>query len=162
MAVEMMSWLFAIPLLGICTGLRAFTPMAVICWFAWLGYLPVDGTWAAWTGRLWVAIVITVLAVAELINDKLAKTGNRTAPGPLLARLVLGGLGGSICATALNGPGLEGALLGSVGALVGTFAGFMIRRDVVEKLGCPDWPIAAAEDMVAILCAGFALHVITG
>jgi len=111
MAVEVMSWLFAIPLLGICTGLRSLTPMAVICWFAWLGYLPVDGTWAAWTGRLWVAIVFTVLALGELVADKLPKTPNRTSTGPLLARLVLGGLGGSICATALNGSGLEGVLL---------------------------------------------------
>jgi len=162
MAIAMMSWLFAIPLLGICTGLRSLTPMAVICWYAWLGYLPVDATWAAWTGRLWVAIAITLLAVGELIGDKLPKTPSRTAPGPLLARLTLGGLGGSICATALNGPGLEGVLLGVVGALVGTFAGFMVRRDVVQKLGCPDWPIAVAEDTVAILCAVFALHVVTG
>jgi hypothetical protein len=38
----------------------------------------------------------------------------------------------------------------------------MIRRDVVQKLGCPDWPIAVVEDISAILAAMFALHVITG
>jgi uncharacterized membrane protein len=162
MAVAMMSWLLAIPLLGLTTGLRTFTPMAVLCWFAWLGYLPVDGTWAAWTGKFWIAVVFTVLAVGELIGDKLPRTPNRTAPGPLLARLVFGGLGGAICATGMNGPGLEGALLGVVGALLGSFGGFMVRRDIVDKLGCADWPIALAEDVFAILAACFSVHVVTG
>ena len=162
MAVAMMSWLLAIPMLGITTGLRTFTPMALICWFAWLGYLPVDGTWAMWTGRLPVAIGLTVLAVAELIADKLPRVPNRTAPGPLLARVVFGGLAGSIAATSINGPGVEGVMLGVVGALLGAFAGFMIRRDAVKNLCCADWPIALTEDAFAILVAGFALHVITG
>jgi uncharacterized membrane protein len=161
MVVAILSWLLAIPLLGLTTGLRTFTPMAVICWFAYTGDLPVDGTWAAWTGHLWVAIAVTLLALAELVGDKLPRTPNRTAPGPLLARLVMGGLGGAICATGMNGPGLEGVLLGVLGALLGAFAGFMIRRDLVEKLGCADWIVAVAEDLFTILCAMFALHVVT-
>src|SRR5579859_228148 len=103
MAVAIMSWLLAIPLLGLTTGLRTFTPLAVICWFACSGELPVDGTWAAWTGKLWVAIAVTVVAVSELIADKLSRTPNRTSPGPLAARAVMGGLGGAICATGMNG-----------------------------------------------------------
>jgi uncharacterized membrane protein len=161
MVVAILSWLLAIPLLGLTTGLRTFTPMAVICWFAYTGDLPVDDTWAAWTGHLWVAIAVTLLALAELVGDKLPRTPNRTAPGPLLARLVMGGLGGAICATGMNGPGLEGVLLGVLGALLGAFAGFMIRRDLVEKLGCADWIVAVAEDLFTILCAMFALHVVT-
>jgi uncharacterized membrane protein len=162
MAVAMMSWLIALPLLGIATGMRSMTPMAVLCWFAHLGYLPVEGTWAAWTARLGVAIVFTVLALGEYVGDKLPRTPSRTSPGPLSARVVLAGLAGSICATALGGSGLEGVLLAAAGALVGSFGGFMIRRDVVQKLGCPDWPIAVVEDISAILAAMFALHVITG
>jgi uncharacterized membrane protein len=162
MAVEMMSLLLAIPLLGLCTGLRSMTPMALICWYAYFGYLPVEGTWAAWTARLWVAIVITVLAVGELIADKLPKTPNRTSPGPLLWRLILAGMAGSIAAGGLNEPGLEGVLLCVLGALLGAFGGYMLRRDLVEKLDCKDWHVAVAEDLAAILCAGFALHIVTG
>jgi uncharacterized membrane protein len=161
MAIAVMSWLLAIPLLGLTTGLRSMTPMAVICWFAYLGYLPVDGTWAWWTARLWAAVIITVLAVAELVVDKLPRCPNRTSPGPLLWRLILGGMAGSIAATAMAGPGVEGVLLGILGALLGAFAGFMIRRDLVERFGCSDWPIAVAEDLFAIACAGFAMHVVT-
>jgi uncharacterized membrane protein len=162
MAVAMLSWLLALPLLGLATGMRTMTPMAVLCWFAYFGYLPVEGTWAAWTARLSVAILFTVLALGEFVGDKLPRTPNRTALAPLLARIIFAGLGGSICATAMHGAGLEGVLLAVAGALIGAFGGYMIRRDIVQKLGCPDWPIALVEDLSAILAAMFALHVITG
>jgi uncharacterized membrane protein len=161
MAVTILSWLFAIPLLGFTTGLRTFTPLAVICWSAYLGYLPTEGTWAGWTGHFAVAVGITVLAVGELIGDKLPKTPNRISPMPLLARMILGGLGGAICATAMSGPGLEGVLLGIVGAVVGAFSGYMLRRDIVQKLRCKDWKVAVAEDLFTIAAATFALHVVT-
>jgi uncharacterized membrane protein len=161
MAIAIMSWLFAIPLLGVATGLRSMTGMAVLSWFAYLGYLPVGGTWAGWAASVASVAVFTVLAVGEYIADKLPRTPNRTAPGPLLARLVLGGLAGSICATAMTGPGLEGVLLGVAGAALGAFSGFMVRRDIVASLGCPDWPVAVAEDLIAIGCAIFSLHVVT-
>ena len=162
MGVAMMSWLIAIPLLGVTTGLRSMTPMAIICWYAYLGYLPVDGTWASWTAHLWVAVVLTVFAVGELIADKMPRTPDRTSAGPLLWRLILAGMAGSIAAGAINGSGFEGVLLAVLGALLGAFGGFMVRRDLVEKMGCEDWHVAVAEDLVAILFAGFALHVVTG
>ena len=161
MAIAILSWLLAIPLLGVATGLRSLTPMAVLCWFAYLGYLPVDGTWASWTGRLSVAVVLTVLAVGELVADKFPWIPNRTAPGPLIWRLVLGGLAGSITATAMDGPGLEGVLLGVVGAGLGAFGGFMIRHDLRETFLCADWPVAVAEDVITVFFAIVAMHVVT-
>ena len=161
MAVSIISWLFAIPLLGFATGLRTFTPLAVICWATRFGYLSTEGTWAAWTGHLWVAILVSVIAAGEIIGDKLPKTPNRTAPMPLIARMTLGGLGGAICATAISGPGLEGTLLGIAGAIVGAFAGFMLRREIVQKLGCSDWHVAVVEDLLTIAAATFAIHVVT-
>jgi uncharacterized membrane protein len=162
MIVGIISWLLAIPLLGFTTGLRTFTPMALLCWFAYAGQISVDGTWASWTARLWVAIAFTVLALGELVGDKLPKTPNRTSPGPLIARMVMGGLGGAICAAAMEGPELEGILLGASCALLGAFAGFMIRRDLVQSHACADWPIAVGEDLITILCAIFSLHVVAG
>ena len=162
MTMSVLSWLIAIPLLGAVTGLRTMTPMMVICWFAYRGNLPVDGTWAAWTGHLISAIVFTVLAVGEYIGDKLPKTPNRTAPGPLVARLVFGGLGGAIVATGLNGSIVEGVLLGLAGALLGAFGGYLVRRELVHLLACKDWYVAVVEDLVAIGCAILAMGVITG
>ncbi len=160
MAIAIIAWMLAVPLLGLATGLRSMTPMAVLCWFAYLGYVPVQGTWASWTAHLVTVAIFTVLALGELVGDKLPRTPSRTAPAPLIVRLVFGGLIGAIAATAMRGPGVEGVLLGVVGAGLGAFAGFMVRRDLVERVG-KDWPVAVAEDFFAIVCAIFAMHVIT-
>jgi uncharacterized membrane protein len=162
MAMEMMTWLIAIPLLGLVTGMRTFTPMAVLCWFAYTGHLPVDGTWASWTAKLAAAIVFTALAVGEYIGDKLPKTPARIAPGPLIARLLFGGLIGAIAAASLDGSGVEGVILSLLGVAIGAFGGFLIRREIVARLGCKDWPVALVEDGSAILCAVLAMGVITG
>jgi uncharacterized membrane protein len=162
MAMAMMTWLIAIPLLGLVTGMRTMTAMAVLCWFAYRGYLPLDGTWAFWAAKLVTAIVFTVLALGEYIGDKLPKTPNRTAPGPLLARVVFGGLVGAIVATGINGSGIEGVILGVGGALIGAFGGFLIRREIVLQLNCKDWPVGLVEDVSAVICAVLAMGIITG
>ena len=162
MTLQIMTWLVAIPLLGVVTGMRSLTAFAVLCWFVHAGSLPLDDTWAAWVGKLSTCIIVTVLALAELIVDKLPKTPNRTALGPLLTRVVIGGMLGWIVAMGLEGSDLEGIILGVGGALIGAFAGFLIRREFVIRSGGKDWPVALAEDISAILGAIFAMGVITG
>jgi len=162
MAMAMMAWIVAIPMLGAATGMRTFTPMAVLCWFAYAGYVPLDGTWAFWVASLATAIAFTVLALAELVGDKLPRTPDRTSTGPLLARLVCGGLIGGIVAASLNGSGTEGVILGVGGALVGAFGGHLVRREIVERSGGKDWPVAVAEDMVTVGFAVLALGIVTG
>lgn len=162
MAMAVMSWIVAIPLLGAATGMRSLTPMAVLCWFAYLGYLPVDGTWAFWVAKLVTVIVFTVLALGELVADKLPRTPDRTSTGPLLARLVLGGLVGAVVAAGLNGSEFEGAILGVGGALVGAFGGYLIRREIVMKSQGKDWPVAAVEDVLTIGFAVLAMGIVTG
>jgi uncharacterized membrane protein len=161
MALEMIAWLMALPLLGTLTGFRTLTPMAVLCWFAYTGHLSVEDTWASWTGKLWVAIAFTVLAVGELIVDKLPKTGDRTAPLPLVARLSMGGLIGAIVAAGLDGPGIEGVILGVAGAMVGTYGGFLVRRRIVQRQRYEDWQVALVEDAVTVGCAVVAMGVVT-
>ncbi len=162
MAMQILTWLIAIPLLGVVTGMRSMTALAVLCWFVHAGYLPLDDTWAAWVGKLSTTIIFTVLAIAELIADKLPKTPNRTALGPLLARVVIGGFIGAIVAAGLEGSDVEGIILGVGGALIGAFGGFLIRRELVDRTGGKDWPVALVEDASAILGAIFAMGVITG
>jgi uncharacterized membrane protein len=162
MALEMMTWLIAIPLLGLVTGMRTMTAMMVLCWFAYAGHLPLDDTWASWSAKLVTAIIFTVLAIGEYIVDKLPKTPNRTAPFPLVARLVFAGLVGAIVAAGLNGSGIEGVILSVGGALVGAFAGFLIRRELVLRLKSKDWPVALVEDVSAVMGAVLAMGIVTG
>jgi len=164
--MAVMSWVLAIPLLGMMTGLRTMMPMAVLCWFAYFGadggHLPLGGTWAFWAGKLVTAIVFTVLAIGEYVGDKLPQTPNRTASGPLIARLVFGGLVGAIAATGAKGAPLEGILLGVAGALVGSFLGYQARRHLVQWSGRPDWNIAVLEDAFALLISIYAMGIVTG
>lgn len=162
MALQMLTWLVAIPLLGVVTGMRSLTGLAVLCWFVHAGYLPLDDTWAYWIGKLSTCIIVTLLALAELIVDKLPKTPNRTALGPLLARVVIGGMIGWIVAMGLQGSDVEGIILGVGGVLIGAFAGYLIRRELVIRSGGKDWPVAVVEDVSAILGAIFAMGIITG
>ena len=170
MTMAVLSWVLAIPLLGMMTGLRTMTPIAVVCWFAYLGqagnqdqgHLPVAGTWAFWTAKLVTVLIFTAFALGEYVGDKLPQTPNRTAPGPLGARLVFGGLVGAIVATAMNGSTIEGVILGALGALVGAFLGYQVRKYLVESTGRPDWNVAVLEDASAVLLSILALGIITG
>ena len=78
--------------------------------------------------------ILSLLAIGELIADKMPKTPSRTSLVPLLARILMGGLcGASLCASA-NQSLLIGALLGGMGAVIGAFGGYEIRRRLVSKL----------------------------
>jgi uncharacterized membrane protein len=162
MTFAVLSWLVALPLLGVLTGLRTMTPIAVLCWFAYRGHLPLDDTWAAWTTHLVTPIVFTVLAIAEVIGDKLPRTPNRTALVPLVARVVVGGLVGALVATGLDGDLVEGIFLGLAGALLGAYGGIQVRRELVQRLSCSDWYIAGLEDAIVLGCSILAMGVITG
>lgn len=162
MAMAILTWLVAVPLLGLVSGMRSMTAMAVLCWFAYRGDLSLDGTWAAWAGKLVTAIIFSVLALGELFADKLPKTPNRTALGPLLVRVVMGAMVGAIVAAGLNGSEFEGIILGVGGVLIGAFGGFLVRREIVMRLGSKDWPVALAEDLSAIICAILAMGIVTG
>lgn len=121
-----------------------------------------DDTWASWAGKLTTAIIFSVLAVGELVGDKLPRIPDRVAPFPLVSRVFFGGLMGAIVATGLDGSVIEGVLLGVGGALIGAFGGLLIRRELVAQLGCKDWQVAVAEDAIAICCAVLSMGVVTG
>jgi uncharacterized membrane protein len=162
MTMTMLAWLVALPLLGVVTGMRTFVPMAVLCWFAYRGNLPVDGTWAAWTGHLVTAIIFSLLAIGEIVGDKLPKAPNRTNLLGMTGRVIFGGLVGAIVATGLDGSVFEGILLAVSGAYVGAHAGYLVRRELVILLRWQDWHVAVFEDVIAVVWAVLAMGVVTG
>lgn len=162
MAISMLAWIVAIPLLGGLTGLRTMTPMAILCWFSYAGHLAIHRSWPFWTAKLVTAVIFTVLAAGELIGDKLPSCPDRTSPGALGARVIFGGLVGAICATGLHGSALEGILLGSLSAIAGTFLGFHIRKHLVQVNGFKDLYVALVEDALAIGLSIIAMGIVTG
>jgi uncharacterized membrane protein len=137
-------------LLGFVTGLRSLTPPAAIAWATHFGWLHFAGTKLAFINRPAVLVILTLLALVELMADKLPKTPARTAPPGLIARIIVGCLSGSALATSAGGNLLIAAIAGVAGALVGTFAGYDIRRGLVLRGHLPDLGVALAEDLIAI------------
>ena len=136
-------------LMGGLTGSRALTPMAMLCWFLYVGKMSVRGTWAEFAGALATAIIFSVMAFGELIGDKQAKAPSRLAPLGLVARMLMGGLVGAIVSLQVNVRLSLGVTLGIVGAAAGAFAFHTGRRCLAEAIG-KDWPAALMEDAVAI------------
>ena len=136
-------------LIGAVAGLRSLTAPAAVSWAARLGWLPLAGTSLAFLGFAATPYILTVLAVGELVNDKLPRTPSRKAPAPFVARLVTGAL----CGAALGAAGhalLGGLVAGALGAVVGTLGGFEFRGRLVSAFGGNDLPVALLEDAVAI------------
>ncbi len=87
-------------LIGVVAGLRAMTAPAAVAWGAYLGWLPVAGTWAGFMGH-WIAVaVFTILALVELVTDQLPSTPSRKVPQQFGARLVSGAFTGAVIGTA--------------------------------------------------------------
>ena len=97
-----------------------------------------------------------MLAIGELIADKLPMIPKRTAPAPLIARIVTGGLCGACLYTAMGRSLLAGTLLGGIGGVVGAFVGYDIRRRL--DLHVKDLVVAVCEDVVAV---GLALFLVS-
>jgi uncharacterized membrane protein len=136
-------------LIGVIAGLRALTAPAVVSWAARLGWLHVENTWLAFLGFAATPYIISVLAIGELIADKLPNTPSRKAPPGFIARIVTGGLSGAALG-ASGGSWIAGLAAGVIGAIAGTFGGYEFRARLVKATGGKDLPIALLEDLIAI------------
>ncbi len=137
-------------LLGCVDGLRSLTAPAAVCWGAHLGWLHLAGTRLAFVGHRGTVILFTLLALGELIVDKLPKTPPRTAARGLSARIIFGGLCGAALAVSAGGSLILAAIAGVIGALIGTFGGYNVRHALVTRAHLPDFAVALVEDAVAI------------
>jgi uncharacterized membrane protein len=136
--------------IGVIAGLRSFTAPAAVCWGAHLGWLNLQNSRLAFMATTVAVAVATLLAIGELVMDKLPSTPSRTAAGPLVGRLVMGALCGAAIGVTSDQSVIVGTLLGAVGALIGTFGGYQIRHRLVAGLKVKDLVIALVEDVVAI------------
>jgi uncharacterized membrane protein len=152
----MVTYIFVLAFgIGIVTGLRSLTAPAVVAWAAHLGWLNLRESPLAFMQSTTAVAIFSVLAIGELVADKLPWMSKRTAPAPLLARIVMGSLCGACLSGAAGKSLVVGALLGGVGGLVGAFLGYYVRRGLVTKLHIKDFIVAISEDLLAISFALF-------
>ena len=135
-------------LLGVVAGLRAMTAPAAVAWAAALGVLKLNGTPLAFLGAAITPWILTAIAVGELVADKLPMTPSRKVPLQFGTRILTGGFAGAAVGLASGAP-LPGAVLGVLGAVIGTYGGAAARGKLASAFG-RDLPAALTEDLVAV------------
>lgn len=135
-------------LIGFAAGLRAMTPLAAVAWGAWLGWIDLSTTPLAFLGTIVAVIIVSLIAIVELVTDQLPSTPSRKVPMQFGARVVMGALTGALLMPA---NWIIGALLGIVGAIAGTLLGAELRARLTISAGTR--PAALIEDALAIILA---------
>lgn len=128
-----MEVLLAALTLGVVTGLRTFTAIAVL----WLVRHPGPA-----------AYVLGGAAIFEYGFDLVPTAPARTSGGGLVGRLFAGAFCGWAVTIAAGASPVAGVLLGACGALIGAFGGLALRRRGSAAIG--PVPAALVEDAVAI------------
>lgn len=142
-------------IVGLVAGLRTMMAPAVVSWFARTEALAVGGTALAFMGYKYTPLILTLLAVAELVGDKLPKTPSRKTPPQFIARVLTGALSGATVGAAAQSL-MAGLVLGVFGAVVGTLGGAAARGKLASAFG-RDFPAALLEDAAAIAIAVFSV-----
>lgn len=146
-----MSVLISAFVLGVVCGLRVVVGLAAISWGANGQQLPLHGTWLAFLGNRFAPYIASLLALGEMVNDKLPKTPSRLVPPQFGARVVMGALTGTAIGLS-HGQLVLGVIGGLVGSVVGTLAGSRARAFAARLFG-RDLPAALLEDVVAVALA---------
>ncbi len=141
--------------IGIVSGMRSLTAPAVAAWAARLNWLNLAGTRLAFMGSTAAVAIFTLLAIVELIADKLPSTPSRTAAVGLTARFLCGALAGACVGVSAGQSPAYGSILGAAGGVAGAFAGYQWRTGLVRALKVPDFVIALLEDVIAIAAGLF-------
>jgi len=155
-----MPLLFAF-VMGLVAGSRTFLAPAIVSWGLVLhGSALIPGlsqSPLAFMQSSITAWIFALLAIGELIGDKLPSASSRLAPGPLVARVVSGALSGATICAAIGASVPAGAVLGVLGALAGAWVGFTFRTSWSKPLHAPALVTALIEDAIAIGAALFVM-----
>lgn len=137
--------------MGAVAGMRSMTAPATIAWAARRGVIRLGNSPLVEVISGKISDKAIKLALTELIADKLPFTRDRIAPGPLATRILSGSACGAVLSTAADRPLMEGAIFGGLGALVGAFASYHLRKKLRREM--PELTVALLEDALAIAAA---------
>jgi len=136
-------------LLGLVTGIRSVTPLALLSWInpAREGNAStVDQLLESPAGRATTAIA----ALGEIVADKFPAIPSRTNPVVLLSRVVIGGAAGMILCRRLHQPLVLGIISGAVGAGIGSWASTSSRAWLSRTTKTPQALWGGVEDVLAL------------
>ena len=128
-------------LIGIVAGLRSMIAPAAVAYAR---------------GSLWW-VFFAALALGEIIGDKLPKSPARTIPASLVARCIAGGASAYFLVNT-SSFALVATLCGVIGALIGAYGGYALRRALTRPGRLPDPIVAIAEDILTLALAVVAIR----
>lgn len=137
--------------LGAIAGMRTFYAPAVISHaYSRLPANGLDESPLQFMQSVTTSKVFKLLAIGELVGDKLPNAPNRTDLPGLVGRIVSGALAGSVVYKAEHKQPLLGGIIGGAAAAASTFGCFFLRKLVVKKTRISDAYIGAMEDLLVI------------
>jgi len=96
------------------------------------------------------ANALKLLALGEVVMDKMPFTPNRIKPAGVAFRCLSGALAGASISKATGGKIGAGALFGAASALAATYISFLVRTSAVKATGIFDPIIGGLEDALVI------------
>ncbi len=138
--------------MGIVAGMRSMSAPAIVSQLAKSGVMPVSDSSFSFLERPATANTTAVLAVGEIIADKLPFMPKRTDAPALIARAVSGGASGGAIFSSKKRSVLTGTLLGVLAAVSATYAAYNLRKWLGERFDIPDAVLAIAEDALVTGC----------
>ncbi len=119
--------------IGFVSGLRTMTSLAAVALARGVG--------------IW-GVVLGLAALGEYVADASPNIPSRTALPSIVIRPLSGAIAGWFITAWHGGSPVAGAVVGVIGALLGTYGGHAARVAAIAKVGA--LPAAIAEDLVAI------------
>ena len=125
------------------------TPLALLNWTSRIG-VDAESALEQFLDAPASRVVASTLALGEIVGDKLPFTPSRLAAGPLIGRIVIGGLAGAALCQRNRVSPVVGMAIGATAASVGSAAGFYARKTLDKIKFVPDFVWASAEDALAL------------
>ncbi|MDB5241448.1 MAG: hypothetical protein JWP57_2073, partial [Spirosoma sp.] len=143
--------------LGVVVGMRALVSPALLG-RKLTGSAPAEQpeTPLHYVTRPAVVRALEVLAVTELLTDKLPGIPNRTIPFQFGGRIVSAATCGAFLSQVEGAEIPVGAVASVLGTVAGTLAFFRLRQWLTHEVGLPDPVVALAEDALCV-CGGWAI-----
>lgn len=125
---------------GLIAGLRSLSAPAAVS--------------AALAGQVGLAAqaapVLRLLAIGEMLVDKLPGVPDRTSSPALAGRVIIGALAGTVLAAAYGRNLVVGATLAGATAALSSYVGLALRKAATDGLNLPDPLVAVAEDLLVV------------
>jgi uncharacterized membrane protein len=146
--------MYASFLMGLAGGQRALTPLAAVSVAAACHKMPEGSPTPRILAQPVVAGGLVLLAIAELLGDKMKTAPARIVPVGLAARFTTSAIAGACLAP--RGKGFQGAIVGGVAAVGAAYPGWRARLAMMSAYG--QTRSGLLEDIGVIVSAWAILH----